>query len=152
MRLSACLSLDVSLPLILNVPDWRKQNLQSRVKVSLFLSAAAQLWTSLLFGRQPSDKTFYQEPLLIQLMERCVARLDSAFKNTSKKPAVCSPISISGPKPAVSFPPPHHLLSRRPPGSTPHADMSFSSFSLLSLSSQLDTNRVKPSPDREGVK
>lgn len=34
------------------------KKLQPRVKVRLFLSAAAQLWTSLLFGRQPSDKTF----------------------------------------------------------------------------------------------
>lgn len=53
-----------------------------------------QLWASPLSGRQPSDKKFYLQSLLIRVSAWCDARLESAFKNTSRKSAACSLISI----------------------------------------------------------
>lgn len=53
-----------------------------------------QLWASPLSGRQPSDKKVYLQSLLIRVSAWCDARLESAFKNTSRKSAACSLISI----------------------------------------------------------
>lgn len=53
-----------------------------------------QLWASPLSGRQPSDKKFYLQSLLIRVSAWCDARLESAFKNTSRESAACSLISI----------------------------------------------------------
>lgn len=53
-----------------------------------------QLSASPLSGRQPSDKKFYLQSLLIRVSAWCDARLESAFKNTSRESAACSLISI----------------------------------------------------------